>query len=233
MPQDLSTRVPKYWIPHAAGSPRNVEKGVARYGNPEHAPAPWLPPTKGSPATRTPQPGESVRPDSKPLRRRPLDSPPPPKQRIPETGPPPAASSPCPPARPRPRTALSAARTPERSSGRRGTPRPPAPSAATRVSPTATLAARSGSRHLVAHVTGPDGTNTALGGSSSESLRGGREVWKHESAPGAQLTLKHRMESTDIPQGRARATFILSPEEILSGLPTRFGQWKWFVPGAG
>lgn len=79
-------------------------------------------------------------------------------------------------------------------------------------------------------MTGPDGTNTALGGSSSQSLRGGREVWKHESAPGPQLTLQHRMESTDIPQGRARATFILSPEEILSGLPTRFGQWKWFVP---
>lgn len=77
MPQDLSTRVPKYWIPRAAGSPRNLEKGVARYGNPEHAPAPWLPPTKGSPATRTPQPGERVRPDSKPLRRRPLDSLPP------------------------------------------------------------------------------------------------------------------------------------------------------------
>ena len=77
MLQDLPTRVPKYWIPHAAGSPRNLEKGVARYGNPEHAPAPWLPPTKGSPATRTPQPGERVRPDSKPLRRRPLDSPPP------------------------------------------------------------------------------------------------------------------------------------------------------------
>ncbi|XP_029772275.1 uncharacterized protein LOC115273385 [Suricata suricatta] len=87
-----------------------------------------------------------------------------PKPRISDAGPPPAASSPCPPARPRPRTALSAARKPERPAGSPGRPSPPASSAATGVSPTATLAARSGRRHLLAHVTGPDGTNAALGG---------------------------------------------------------------------
>lgn len=107
--------------------------------------------------------------------------------------------------------------------------RPPGPAphrapaaAAAAASPTATLAARSGSRHLGAHVTWPDGTNAAPRGRGvqSKSPRRG-ETRKREWAPVPALTLTQQAESKDIPQGRGRATSILSPEQSLSGLPPR------------
>lgn len=181
MTQNLSTRVPKSWIPHIV-----VDSPKTREGSPNTGPAPDTRSLPGSsnlgiqsPATGSPEAGEGARWDSKPLRRKPLD---PPQPKNPRDGTSPRGVPPRQPTRPGPRTVLPAAETPRRAPGRRGR----------RANRSHRRHQRFTNRDARGTLWGPpssrprdqaDGTNAALwGGGSGQRLRGRREVWKHESA---------------------------------------------------
>lgn len=213
VPQGPSTR---YRIPHKVGPPRISSKG-----------SPSRPPTqRRGPQRQGPQnPGQSAPGSRDPSGGRPSTF----RPTTPATGRPPR-----PPAGPRLRTVLPAAgrrsASPELNSRRVGPLAPPP-----------RLTVRDARRALWGPPSSRPRDRAGLhqrspGGYRSHNLRGGTRAWKHRSPPVPCLTLTDRAESKDVPQERGGAPSILPPEEIPSGLPTRFEEWKWFMPiqpGAG
>lgn len=219
MPQDLSTRVPKSWIPHTV-----VDSPKTRERSPNTGPAPdtrSLPgsPNLGiqSPATGSPEAGEGARWDSKPLRRKPLD---PPQPKNSSDGTSPRGVPPRQPARPGPRTVLPAAKTPRRAPGRRGR----------RANRSHRRHQRFTNRDARGTLWGPpsslprdraDGTNAVLGGFRSKTPRQERGL---EARVGIGA-IAHTPTTDGVqgyPSGEGRATSTLSAEDILSGSPTQF-----------